>query len=315
VVGYLLHWGLFGTLSIQLYLYYLAFPKDRKSTKCLVYGVYIVEFVQMMLLTHDTFVSFGYGFGDLEALNIHLDWLYVPIMGGIGMSSICFCWTRLLCILNIHTVKYIIHRQVSLISFVASVIAGVCTEIYSRMISIPIGILCAGYALCDIIIAICMTYYLMRSSNSFHRTQLLVTKLVRLIIETGSLTAAIALVISILFFVFPHEVFYVTPALIISKLYANTIYMVLNSRIRIMGGQDTYTSSTDVGFTTNMMGDINSHSMQGAQRTPVVVINEEVFSSNDEMGGTSVSYFDSHAFLELISPQEKLQDGDMSILT
>ncbi|KAK0495046.1 hypothetical protein EDD18DRAFT_1355050 [Armillaria luteobubalina] len=74
VVGFLLHWGLFGTLSIQLYLYYLAFLEDRKSIKCLVYGVYIIEFVQTMLLTQDTFISFRYGFSDLEALtNVHLN--------------------------------------------------------------------------------------------------------------------------------------------------------------------------------------------------------------------------------------------------
>ncbi len=33
-----------------------------------------------------------------------------------------------------------------------------------------------------------------------------------------------------------------TPALVLSKLYANTIYMVLNSRFRIIGGRDIYTS-------------------------------------------------------------------------
>ncbi len=49
-------------------LYYLAFPKDRNFTKCLVYAIYIVEFVQTMLFTHDAFAMFGYGFGDIEAL-------------------------------------------------------------------------------------------------------------------------------------------------------------------------------------------------------------------------------------------------------
>ncbi|KAK0226536.1 hypothetical protein IW262DRAFT_774035 [Armillaria fumosa] len=306
IVGFLLHWGLFGTLSIQLYLYYLAFPKDRKFTKCLVYGVYIIEFAQTMLLTHDAFVSFGYGFGDLDALtNVHLNWLFVPIMGGIAASVGQSFYAYRIFILSRSRIVPAFISCVSLISFVASIIAGVCTDqadviskINSPRISIPIGILCAGYALCDITIAICMTYYLIRSSTGLHRTQILVTKLIRLIIETGSLTAAIALVISILFFAFPHEAFYVTPSLIISKLYANTIYMVLNSRIRIMGGRDTYTSSTDIEMTTNMMRDITSHSTQGAQRTPVVMITEEVFSSNDEMDGIS----------------EKTQDGDMSIL-
>ncbi len=69
-----------------------------------------------------------------------------------------------------------------------------------------IQIWCGGSALCDIIIAVCMTYYassiplsvisidvdtilqLMRSTAHFQRTQMLVTKVVRLTIETGSVT-------------------------------------------------------------------------------------------------------------------------------
>ncbi|SJK98173.1 uncharacterized protein ARMOST_01434 [Armillaria ostoyae] len=306
VVAYLLHWGLFGTLSVQLYLYYLAFPKDRKFTKCLVYGIYVVELVQTILLTHDAFASFGYGFGDFEALTeVRFSWLIVPIMGAAAaLVGQCFYAYRIFILSRSRIVPTFV-ICVSLTSYVAAVIAGVytfeagdITKLNNRKTSIAIGIWCGGSALCDVVIAICMTYYLMRSNTGFRRTRILVTKLIRLTIETGSLTAVVALVTIILFLAFPHQAFYGTPALIISKMYANTIYMVLNSRIRIMGGRDTYTSSTDMEITTTMMRDITSHSTQGAQRTPVVAITKEVFSSDDEMGRMS----------------EKPQDSDMSLL-
>ncbi|KAK0241167.1 hypothetical protein EDD85DRAFT_1020027 [Armillaria nabsnona] len=307
VVAYLLHWGLFGTLSVQLYLYYLAFPKDRNFTKYLVYGLYVVEFVQTILVTHDAFAVFGYGFGDLEALiDVHFGWLVSPIMGAAAaFVGQCFYAYRIF-ILSRSRIVPIFIICVSLTSAVAAIITGIdsfcasdITKIDDRKMSISVGISCGGLALCDIVIATCMTYYLMRSNTGFRRTQVLVTKLIRLTIETGSLTAVVALVTFILFFAFPHQAFYGTPALIISKLYANTIYMVLNSRIRIMGGRDTYTSSTDMEITTTMMRDITSHSTQGAQRTVLVVaISKEVFSSDGEMGEMS----------------EKPQDGDMSLL-
>ncbi len=67
---------------------------------------------------------------------------------------------------------------------------------------------CGASALCDIIIAICMTYYVrsfypsfifidvdtisqlmrQRSTTNFRRTRILVTKIIRLTIETGSAT-------------------------------------------------------------------------------------------------------------------------------
>ncbi len=46
------------------------------------------------------------------------------------------------------------------------------------------------------------------------------------------------------------------------KLYANTVYMVLNSRFEIIDGRDTYRSSTDISFTTTMIRDIISQSAE-----------------------------------------------------
>ncbi len=113
----------------------------------------------------------------------------------------------------------------------------------------------------------------MRSNTSLRRTRMLVTKLIRLTIETGSATgmhstllamvpiftprpALMALVTCILFLAFPHQTFYVAPAVLMPKLYVNAIYMVLNSRIRIMGGRDIYGSSTDMSITSTMIRDI-----------------------------------------------------------
>lgn len=51
----------------------------------MVYGVYLLEIIQTILVTHDAFAIFGYGFGDLENMAaMHLDWLTVPIMSGVG---------------------------------------------------------------------------------------------------------------------------------------------------------------------------------------------------------------------------------------
>ncbi|PBK86563.1 hypothetical protein ARMGADRAFT_1066479 [Armillaria gallica] len=272
IVAYLLHWGLFGTLSVQL-----SFPMDRKFTKCLVYGIYIVEFVQTMVFTDAAFTTFGYGFGDLEALTgMYFNWFAVPIMSSVCIITSVWCFS-----------------------------ADNAIELNSPRMSVTVGILCGASALCDIIIAICMTHYLMRSSTGFRRTQMLVTKLIRLIVETGSVTAVVALLSFILFFAFPHQTFYGTPTLIVAKLYANNVYMVLNSRIRIIGGRDTYTSSTDMSITTTMIKDMTSQSTEGAQptdrfqgRVSVVTITPEVFNDDYEMGqekeksqGSSISLY------------------------
>ncbi len=147
--------------AFSLDLYYLAFPGDRQFTKYLVYGVYAIEFVQTMLIAHDAFAMYGYGFGDIDALTrLNYNWLSVPIMSAIGAQNICcrisityheiscLCWAGLLCIPNLHSVKvtnhpdtrhlcsllcsypvaiWLICLQVSLTSSVAAVILGIYT--------------------------------------------------------------------------------------------------------------------------------------------------------------------------------------------
>ncbi|KAK0191677.1 hypothetical protein F5146DRAFT_1198102 [Armillaria mellea] len=295
ILGYLFHWGLFGTLSVQLYLYYLAFPNDRKFTNYLVYGIYIVEFIQTMLVTHDAFAAFGYGFGDMDALAaVYFSWLTVPIMSGIvAFVGQVFYAYRIFILSKSRSVPIFITCAIVIGVFCFQ--AGDFTKLDNRKTSITLGIWCGASALCDVIIAICMTYYLVRSNPSFRQTQMLVTKLIRLIIETGTVTAVVALVTGILFFVFPHRTFYGSPVSIVSKLYANTVLVVLNSRFRIMGGQDTYTSATDILITSTMIRDVTSSQliesprptdgMQG--RVSVVTIPEEVFNDDHGMGRMS----------------------------
>ncbi len=111
--------------AFSLDLYYLAFPNDRQFTKYLVYGIYVIEFVQTMFITHDVFATFGYGFGDMDALTAkHLYWFTVPIMSAIGAHSICYPfsvtylefsrWYRagLLCIPNLHIVEVTNHLDI-----------------------------------------------------------------------------------------------------------------------------------------------------------------------------------------------------------
>ncbi|KAK0194724.1 hypothetical protein F5146DRAFT_1135480 [Armillaria mellea] len=170
VIAYLLHWGLFGTLSVQLYLYYLAFPNDRKIIKYLVYGTYIIEIVQTALLTYDAFAKFGYGFGDLETLlEVRINWLNFPIMGAAASVGQGFYAYRIFVLSRSRIIPAFV-ICVSLTSTVASIItdidslrAGDVAQLVHRKPSIPLGIVCEGYALCDTIIAICMTYYV----NSF----------------------------------------------------------------------------------------------------------------------------------------------------
>ncbi|KAJ6538133.1 hypothetical protein B0H19DRAFT_1270496 [Mycena capillaripes] len=251
-LGHLLHWVLFGALNIQIYLYYQAFPNDRLFTKCLVYTVYMLELGQTIIMAHDAFAIFVYGFGDLtELMGVHWEW-FVPILSGIvafiGQSFYAY---RVYVLSKSRPIPILI-ALISLISTVAAILTGVISSevkdisgLQSRTNIVVSGVWFGASALIDITIAITLTHYLLRNDTGFRRTHEVVMKLIRLVIETGSLTAIIALVNLVLFVAFPAKPYFTTGGVVQPTLYANTILLILNSRMQIVGGRG-HTSSTNM---------------------------------------------------------------------
>lgn len=53
--------------------------------KAIVYGVYLIELVQTILVAHDAFAGYAIGYGNLQALDsAQLEWLAVPVFSGIS---------------------------------------------------------------------------------------------------------------------------------------------------------------------------------------------------------------------------------------
>ncbi|KAJ7486295.1 hypothetical protein B0H11DRAFT_2015532 [Mycena galericulata] len=284
-VGYLLHWGLFGTLNIQLFLYYQAFPNDQLVNKCLVYSVYVLEFIQTMLVTYAAFETFGYRFGDLSALgDVRFEWFSVPVMSGlvafIGQSF--YAYRLYLLSKSRYLPLFIV--AVALMSSIGAFMAGSFSFkvgsdlplLHSKK-NFGIGVWLGGAASTDIIITAAMSYYLWKSKTGFRETQALLVRLITLTIETGCVTAAVAIVDFTLFFAIPDKPYFIAAGVILPKLYANTILAVLNARFQIAGGRGSNPSVDFLSFPH--IRNIESNTPSGTG--PVVAIHREVFSDRD----------------------------------
>ncbi|KAF9022335.1 hypothetical protein BDZ89DRAFT_1137395 [Hymenopellis radicata] len=242
LVGFMIHWCLFSTLCVQIYIYYEGFMQDRTITKCLVYGVFVMEFIQTILVAFDAFSVFAFGFGDLVSLTaMHYHWLTVPIMSGlVAFTSQVFYAYRIYVLSSRSRIVPAIIIAIALLStaggFVTGIlarIAGDITQLNSRAIVIAITFWCGGAAVCDILIAIYMTFYLSKNDTGFRHPRRLIARLIRITVETGTLTAVAAIVDLVLFYAFPGGAIYTAVALILPKLYANAMIMVLNARLKI----------------------------------------------------------------------------------
>ncbi|KAF9257966.1 hypothetical protein L218DRAFT_768736 [Marasmius fiardii PR-910] len=248
VIAFMLNSILYGVLVVQVYLYYLAFPKDRGLVQCLVYAVFLLNSLQCIIFYYNAFTVFGAGFGDLTGLNgIRLSGFSIPIITGLVslmVQSFYALQMRTLSRSNILVGFVVI---IGLISTGASIYTGCLSFLVDNhrlppeRILVPCLIWMAGSALCDTMIALVMTIYLLRVKAVMKSTRLLVARTVRLFIETGTATAAVAIIDCILTAVVSKYPFHMLPCKIMAKLYANTFMFILNNRIRIVGGRDEAT--------------------------------------------------------------------------
>ncbi|ESK84783.1 hypothetical protein Moror_554 [Moniliophthora roreri MCA 2997] len=249
-LGNIFNWGLFGALSVQTYLYYLAFPRDRSIPKGIVASVYVFELVQTILCTKDAFNNFGFGWGNMEAFDqVGLIWFSVPMMTGIVSCAVQLFFAWRIWIISRSFYIPIVIGVLSLVQCSGSIWAGVhCKEIgvwseLQEQNQAATILWLGGTAACDVLITVTMLYYLSTSRNGFRATNAILVKFIRLTIETGLITSTFAVLDLMFFLIFKHANYHLVPATCLSKFYSNSLMVLLNARIRILNGRD-------VGFTT-----------------------------------------------------------------
>ncbi|KAF8881031.1 hypothetical protein CPB84DRAFT_1851677 [Gymnopilus junonius] len=274
LLGYLFNYGLFGILVTQVYLYSLAFPTDPLRNKAFVYTVFILEILQTVVVTVSAFHVFGNGYGNFNAYNaVDLAWLDVPVISGLVafIAEIFYAYR-----INVLARSYWVPGLVVILAFlqlggsIASAVvlknAGLFSKLLGREYSIVAAFWNGGSALCDLIIAICMTYYLLaRGSRSIRSTNLMVKKIVKLVIETGTITAAVAIINLVLSVLPSKPAYYQIPSVILAKVYSNSMMAVLNSRLKL-GGENDKDKGTSIIKTIVVSKVTDTNSYTGGER-------------------------------------------------
>jgi len=250
--------------------------------KLLVHGLFVLETIQTAVVAADLFKIFGSHYGDAEALmRVQLLWLSAPVLSGITSAIVQLFFAHRITVISRKIWIGVIIAALAL----AQGAAGVAQGIQAARIGVLEGLIkafasCivwhAGSAVCDVVIAIAMTYYLSSTDKSFRASHDRLKRLTRLIIETGTLTAAVAIVDLVLFLVIPNSTYHVTPALTLAKLSSNSLVMIFNSRTRTSNGTDqrggsAFSSSQDdnAELKFSRRSRLQLRSAQGREEIPV----------------------------------------------
>jgi len=109
---------------------------------------------------------------------------------------------------------------------------GIASALHGQLLTVAILWL-GGTVVVDVLIAVCMTYLLLTRKTGISSSDALIHRIIRLVVETGTLTASLSIMVLITANIRPlHETLvYQTPALILTKMYSNTFLTNLNSRV------------------------------------------------------------------------------------
>jgi hypothetical protein len=238
LIGALLNYFLYGVLAVQVYVYRLSFPNDKASIKWMVYVIFLVETVATALNGVDCFHWFAAGFGDiLEFTKPLISPFYTPILGSVMALVVQFFFCYRI---------YIIKREavylcgfialVSMLQAAGGIGGGIsaylsANEVHDHNRIIFVYLWLIGDVVADVFIASTMTFLLLNASRQQHKqTNDIVKRIVRLTIETNTLSTVIAILSLALFYGTPNTTYFIAPTMVLAKLYANTLLVTFNNR-------------------------------------------------------------------------------------
>ncbi|KAI0299867.1 hypothetical protein BC826DRAFT_715853 [Russula brevipes] len=244
LIGNLLGWALLGVLTMQLYVYYLCFPRDAWWVKFTVYGLYLLDLVQTVFVTDVAWAALCAGWGNRKAL-VYTPWGFsmTPIASGLisGWVEIFFAWR--LWSIGRNTFWKAVTAVISAIALTQGGAAIAVGINFSRINNIERiteleSLTCVwlgGSAVADVIIAAGMVYLLISAKRKTWNktTDRRITQLIRTTVETGVLSATAASLDLGLYLAYSRNNLHVTIATVLSKLYSNALMASLNSRAGI----------------------------------------------------------------------------------
>ncbi|THU77668.1 hypothetical protein K435DRAFT_701873, partial [Dendrothele bispora CBS 962.96] len=248
LVGAVMSYLFMGIIIMQVYVYYMSFPRDKLWIKAAVYTLFALDLVQTVAATNSSWSFLITGWGRPEHLRI-TEWGFAfgPFFCGISSAGVqlFFAW-RVRSLASRSSERKVFLPIVVVIvcasftQFIASVVASARVELY---LLIKPKVWLVGSAVTDVIIAISMIYLVAPLTNNIRQTDHLLSRLIRNSIETGSITAGAAILDVIFFLTMNKTSIHFALSVSLSKLYTNTLYASLNARVSFQRDVDRDTTT------------------------------------------------------------------------
>ncbi|KAI0764679.1 hypothetical protein C8Q74DRAFT_1370610 [Fomes fomentarius] len=260
LVGYAIATTVYGITVLQTYLYFRRYPHDRPILKIFVGVLWILDTLTTVLMSHAMYSFFVLNLRNL-AEDVRLPWSFTLENGvtDVITAMVQLYFAERLWQLGRNkflSSAIVILALLSLGLGIEGTIAvfkdhNLISQTFRR--ALVVGGAVQGVAvLCDILITGGLCYYFTTSRTGHRTTNALLDRLMAYAIERGALTATVQAMYLIMSVALPDRFFYVPFAMIVAKMYVNTLLASLNVRSsldRRMWGADL--RSSDIRFDSN----------------------------------------------------------------
>ncbi|KAH8826426.1 hypothetical protein DL96DRAFT_1711005 [Flagelloscypha sp. PMI_526] len=224
-------------LIVQVYIYYASGARDDWKIKTLVYTVFALEILQTVIRSVDRWEIDVMMYGDPAAFDaMLLDWFSTPMLTAMTSGLVQAFFGYRIYIFSKSWIVASIVWVLTLLQSVAGIIMGAMQK--GRLLHDVAGdptinkvllVWVVSTVVTDVMIAVLLSYYLRKLSSGIKETDRLVTNIIRLTVETGSLTAVTAIILLVLYL--NHLPWFLLAGDVLGKLYSNNLMVMFNRRI------------------------------------------------------------------------------------
>ncbi|KAJ7924651.1 hypothetical protein B0H13DRAFT_2315371 [Mycena leptocephala] len=236
LIGVLLNTTLYGVLLVQMFMYYKHYKRDRKWFRYLALYLFITETANVVFdigLIYEPLVT---RYGTAKALEVSPLLLRPDAAITVAVSTpiqLFVAWR-----VQVITQSYffpVLIGLTSLISLAGGLSVTIMVTLHSNYADFsnfkPFVITwLAATAACDVILSAALIYSLYTRKTGIRLTDRYVDRIIRLTVQTGSITAVTALLDLFAFLFSPHSTLNFIWDFPLSKLYSNALFSTLNAR-------------------------------------------------------------------------------------
>lgn len=280
---------LYGIMCSQIFFYFSVHRTDRAWMKAFVGLLFLADTLNSVFNMWWIYNVLINNYGNLAALE-NADWLFESeeALGGIIAMLVqsFFAWRILKLTRNYWLVGTV------MVTALVGGLSGIGTAIGVAMLpqfaglqrlKVIVILWLVGTAVCDVIITVALTWHLRSHRTGLSRTNTLISRIVRVTVSNGLLTAGFALADVIAYLATPRGI-HIAFNYALVKLYGNSVMSSLNSRAFLSDSSGMSSSSYGKDIALNLNPDaspVGGMTRSRASRPAQVVVNVETHEMID----------------------------------